>query len=86
MRLNLIEKEYLPRLWMTDDRRTNLSSPQIVFPPPLKLDLRSSAIVLYCRPVCSAEERLPANIQTLSVVSDIHQSLIHKPFYDPWMN
>src|SRR5215510_14340606 len=77
--LNLIEPDRRASFGVFDRRRRDTTDSEAILPLPLKLDPCISAVLFYFAPLVRFEEVLPAHVEVVGKVSDIHDSALFEP-------
>src|SRR5215217_7453005 len=85
MQLNLIEEDHLTCLRMRDDCRRKLANTQTVFVLPLEVDCSPAAVLFHFRSILSLKKTLPAHIQLVSKVTNVHQTLVLESIANVWI-
>src|SRR4051794_13587263 len=76
MELHLVEEEHLAGLGVAEYRAAPLHDAQIVLAPPLAGSAGVAACFFDYRAVLGSEEALPAHIQALAEVANVHEPLL----------
>src|SRR5271157_5517080 len=76
VQLHLVEKGKLARHRMAQHRAATLTNPQVVVANPFTGDSLLPALFLDSRAVISLKEMLPAHVEAVSEVADVHQALL----------
>src|SRR3954451_24757394 len=85
MQLNLIEENHLTRLRMRDDRGRKLANTQTVLILPFAVDCSPAAVRFNFRAIVSLKKTLPAHIQLIGKVANVHQTLPLESIANVWI-
>src|SRR5580700_587569 len=78
MQLHLVEERKLPGYGMAQDGTTTLFRAQTIVTAPFAYETLIVAYLLDCRGVLGLKEVLPAHIQSVGEITDVHQALLFK--------